>query len=310
MSQSRAQFVERYKALVLACTNEVTFDDPSNADKDLCAKLLRSSLAVAIFSTLESFVKDRTSEILASIDHQKINFSQLPEGIQNAATLGAVKALNFRLQLVDKANRQKFAIDEASQIASVGTTSYALSGLSFGHDKSNLSVDDISNVLECFQVDSGWGKIKILASRVGFGGAGSYDEVFRNIASRRHLSAHTMTAKITQSDITDSLPSIYAIAISFDLLLSKCLQLIKERDATYFGRGSKKFSLDPNSIPISRIEHSNGKWRFKSFDAKKSIMNDIDGNALFVRASAYCETKKKSALVQVAPNGQPTRWHY
>lgn len=310
MSQSRLKFIERHKALVLASRNQVTFDDPSDVDKDLCAKLLRSSLAVAVFSTLETFIKDRTNEVLTLIDHQKINFTHLPEGIQTAATLGAVKALNFRLQLIEKSNKQKFAIQEAIQIASVGTTSYALSGLSFGHDKSNLAADDIQHILECFQIDSPWGKIKILASRVGFGGAGSYEEVFKNIANRRHLSAHTMTAQVSQSDITDSLPSIYAIAVSFDLLMSKSLQLMLNRDPTYFGKGAKKFSLDPNSIPISRIEQSSGKWRFKSFDAKKSSMTDLDANALFTRASEFCLTKKKCALVEFASNGQPTRWFF
>jgi hypothetical protein len=92
---------------------------------------------------LETFIKERTAEVLASIDYQRINFSWLPEGIQRAATFGAVKALNFRLQMLDKSLKQQFAIAESANIASVGSTAYTLSGLSFGHDKSNLNSDDI-----------------------------------------------------------------------------------------------------------------------------------------------------------------------
>lgn len=307
MSQSRENFIESHRALVIASTNPVTFDNQTNLDQDLCAKLFRSSLAVAVFSTLETFIKERTNEVLASIDHQKINFSSLPDGIQKAATFGAIKALNFRLQMMEKSQKQNFAIQEAAQIASAASTSYKLSGLSFGHDKSNLSHEDIENILSSFQVDSAWGKIKIIAARVGFGGAGSYDEIFKNIAFRRHLSAHTTTAKVSQSDIVDSLPAIYAIAISFDLILSKCLQLIKDKDIAYFGNGTKKFSLDPTSLPFAKIEYVAGIWRYKSHGAKKSTKSGVDKDALFGEARVIAEVKKW-ALIEFASNGQPSRW--
>src|SRR5471030_2456021 len=99
MSLSRANFIENHRALVLATQNKMNFDNHSNAYHDLCAKFFRSSLAVTVFSTLETFIKERTAEVLASIDHQKINFAWLPEGVQRAATFGAIKALNFRLQM-------------------------------------------------------------------------------------------------------------------------------------------------------------------------------------------------------------------
>lgn len=308
MSISRGGFIQSHRALSLAVKNQVTFDSHSDPDHDLCAKLFRSSLAVSVFLTLETFIKERTAEILASIDHQRINFSWLPEGIQRAATFGAVKALNFKLQMLDKSLKQQFAISEAARIASVGSTSYTLSGLSFGHDKSNLSVEDVDLILSSFGVESGWGKIKILAGRVGFGGAGSYDEIFKNLAFRRHLSAHTTSSQVSQSDLIDSIAAIYAIAISFDLIISRCLSLIKDRDLIYLGRGNKKFSLDPSSLPISVIEFSSGKWRFKLSSAKRSTKSDICNDTLFGDLKNICDIKK-SALVEIGRNGQPNRWH-
>lgn len=308
MSQSRADFIESYRALVLATANEVTLDGNSNSDRDLCAKLFRSSLAVAVFSTLETFIKDRTAEVLAAIDHQKINFSWLPDGIQRASTYGAIKALNFRLQLMEKSNKQQFAIAEAAKIASLASTAYKLSGLSFGQEKSNLSADDVEQILVSFGIDSAWGKIKILAGRVGFGGAGAYDEIFKNIASRRHLSAHTTNAQVSQSDLVDSLPHIYAIAISYDLIISRCLQLIKDKDLIYLGRAAKKFTFDPTNLSLSFIEFSTGKWRYKPAKAKKSTKSDLDRNALFGDAKTLCE-QNKSCLIELASNKQPSRWY-
>jgi hypothetical protein len=308
MSVSRGEFIQSHRALSLAVQNQVTFDSPTDPDHDLCAKLFRSSLAVSVFLTLETFIKERTAEVLASIDHQRINFSWLPEGIQRAATFGAVKALNFRLQMLDKSLKQQFAISEAANIASVGSTAYTLSGLSFGHDKSNLNSEDIDVILSSFGVDSGWGKIKIIAGRVGFGGAGSYEETFKNLALRRHLSAHTTGSQVSQSDLIDSIIAIYAIAISFDLIISRCLQLIKSKDLIYLGRGNKKFSLDPSSLPISVMEFSSGKWRFKPSGAKRSTKSDVSSDALFGDAKNICDMKK-SALVEIGSNGQPNRWY-
>lgn len=308
MSQSRIDFIEQYRVLTLAATNTATFDNPSDIDVDSCAKLLRSALAVSVFSTLETFVRARTAEVLASIDHQRINFSSLPEGIQRAATFGAVRALNFRLQQIDKSQKQSFAIQQASHIASTASTSYKISALSFANEKSNIGPDDIDEILSCFQIDSGWNKIKIIASRVGFGGAASYEEIFRSVALRRHLSAHTVNAQVSQSDLVDSLPFIYAIAISFDLMLSKCAQLIKDKDPAYFGTSAKKFSLDPNALPFSRTVFSKGVWRFTSNGAKKSSLSNADKEALFNTARIRCETNKV-ALVEFSSNGQPSRWH-
>jgi len=308
MSSSREEFVKSIRALNLAVQNPVTFDSHTDLDHNLCAKLFRSSLAVSVFLTLEIFIKERTSEILASIDSQRINFSWLPEGIQRAATFGAVKAMSFRLQMMDKSLKQQFAIDESAHIASTGSTAYKLSSLSFGHDKSNLNSEDIDHILSSFGIDSGWGKIKIVAGRVGFGGAGSYEEIFKNLAFRRHLSAHTTGAQVSQSDLTDSISAIYAIAISFDLIVSRCFQLIKDKDLNYLGRGSKKFSFDPGSFPISIMEQSAGKWRFKPAGARKNTKSSQDKDALFGEAKNICESKK-TALIEFGANGQPNRWY-
>jgi hypothetical protein len=308
MSQSRIDFMEQYRVLTLASTNSATFDDPSNADIDSCAKLLRSALAVSIFSTIETFIRVRTAEVLAAIDHQRINFSSLPDGIQRAATFGAVRALNFRLQQTEKSQKQNFAVQQAAHIASTASTSYRISALSFCNEKSNIGTDDIDDILSCFQIDSGWNKIKIIASRVGFGGAASFEEIFRGIAVRRHLSAHTVNAQVTQSDLVDSLPFIYAIAISFDLMLSKCAQLIKDKDPSYLGTSTRRFTLDPNSLPFSKIVFSRGRWRFTSHGARTSRLSDIDRDVVFNTARTQCETRKV-ALVEFASNGQPSRWH-
>lgn len=308
MSQSRSAFLESYNALLLASKNPATFDNPSDVDHDTCAKLFRRSMAVSLFSTLETFIRSRTSEILAAIDHRQINFELLPLGIQEAATVGAINALNFRLKMIESTLKQGFVISEAANIASIGTTSFRLSELSFGQDKSNLNSADIAHILDSFQIDSAWNKIKIIATSIGLGGALSYEEAFKNIAQRRHLAAHTTNAQISGSDISDSLPLVFAIAISFDLILSRCGYFIKEKDSSYLRGLPKKFSLDPNSIPFAKIERGNGKWSLKKFKGKKAIFSDVDLSAVYQTGIQYSH-QNKCALIEFGANKQPTRWH-
>ena len=308
MSRSRIDLLRRHQALLLAAQAPGVADDPADPEKDLAAKLLRNGLAVLTFSTIESFIRERTNEVLNSIDPTRINFSELPDGVQRAATLGALKALNFRANLEDKNTRNQFVVNQASKIASLANTHYTLSDLSFAQEKSNLSPDDVKGILEGFRIQSPWEKMKIVASTVGFGGAMSYEEEFRNIAERRHNAAHTMTSQVTQTDLQNSATSILAIAVGFDLIISECLRLLPKRDPTYLRSDGYRFN--PNGLRVCEIRKAGLQWKlYRPGKLDRAYQTNTDLEVLYVNALTYAQ-QHGYAVVQFGPNSMPTRWSF
>jgi hypothetical protein len=308
MSQSRIDLLSRHRALILAATNGAAADDPLDSEKDLAAKFLRNGLAVLSFSTIEAFIRERTNEVLAAIDPSTINFTELPDGIQTAATLGALKALNFRAHIEDRNNQSQFVISHSKKIASLGASNFTLSDLSFGHEKSNLSAEDVKKILEAFRIENPWAKIKMVAGTVGFGGAMSYEEEFQNISARRHTAAHTLTAQVTQTDLSNAASSILAIAISFDLIISDCLRLIRSRNRGYLNMGSK-YNFNPNGINIARVQHSTGNWKYYLPNRTRALKSSADLESLYTDALIHAR-QHGIALIQFAANSLPTRWSY
>jgi hypothetical protein len=154
-----------------------------------------------------------------------VRFGELSERLQFATTLSALKAVLFRYKNVEKVDQVNWALSQLPSIASAATNVTSLSPFSFGQSSSNVSADDVSEILSAFGIDGGWGAISAVAKRIGIGGAVDYCQSFKNLAGRRHKAAHDITANIPLIDLNNSVTEIIAICCSFDLLLSHALSL-------------------------------------------------------------------------------------
>ena len=191
---------------------------PTDIAHNLRASMLRQGLAVLTFSTVESFIRERTGEILQTFSN-KLNFSDLSTALQKASTLGALEGVRFRLRLQPARDKIAWLVAALAPIAKATQDVTKLSDHSFGHAASNLDEDDVRDILKAFGVDAPWVQMTSLAKRLGVAILDCESE-FEAIKNRRHASAHALTAQVLHSDLANSVRSALAICLAFDLLLS------------------------------------------------------------------------------------------
>ncbi|WP_295926219.1 HEPN domain-containing protein [uncultured Xanthomonas sp.] len=197
---------------------------PHDSEHNRRAAMLRQGQAVLIFSAMESFIRNRTAEILQSFDSNVVNFSGLSEDLQKAVTIGAIDGISVRLKAQDKAIQVAWLMNEVSAVASAATSPYTFSRYSFCHAKSNINEDDVVNILKAFGVESVWRSIGALASRSGSTLPDARAE-FVAVKKRRHSSAHAVSGTVPHADLEQSISSVRVICLAFDLLISKSLSL-------------------------------------------------------------------------------------
>ncbi len=225
MSQARTDLLSRITALRECLTEAVLVDGvPTDRRRNSVAAMFRNGLAVLAFAIMEAYIKDRTAEILRSFNNT-VRFGDLSDKLQTATTLGALKAVLFRSGNREKVDQVAWTLNQLPVIANAATNVTALSPFSFGQGKSNVSAEDISDILGAFGIEGGWSAITAIAKRVGIGGVADYSQSFKSLAERRHKAAHDITANILLTELINSVTEITGICCAFDLLLSHSLSL-------------------------------------------------------------------------------------
>ncbi len=205
--------------------------------------MLRQGLAVLVFSTVETFIRERTGEVLRSFVNPSLVFADLSPALQKAATLGALEGVRFRLKLQPDANKISWLVANLAPISGAMTNVQDLSGHSFGYSASNIGEDDVKDILKSFGVDTPWAQVTSLTARFGIAILDAEAE-FESIKSRRHSSAHALTAQVLYADLQNSVRSSLAICLAFDLLLSHSGALLNAKAGA--GQGGRP-----------RLRHSN-----------------------------------------------------
>lgn len=239
---ARDDLFERIHYFVAALTLEVIKDDNiGDSVQNGTAQVLRRGLGIVGFNILEDFIKARTAECLSAIAQSGISFSNLPEKLREAATFNALKALNFQCELVKKDSApDAFALvqDHAFQIASSRDVAFRISPFSFASSGSNVTSNDVSEIISSFGFQQGWNKLKEISDSVG-GGILDLAQSYRNAASRRHKAAHTAGFNYELQWLLSLPREIRAISASLDLALtSRCYQ-VQQRPNRSFETGGE-----------------------------------------------------------------------
>lgn len=191
------------------------------------ANLLRKGLAIVVFNILEDFIKKRSSEALNRISTSGIEFSKLPEKLQNAAIMDALSSLTFRAKLERKegGNWRNLIQTEALKIHSTGKPVFDISSFSLVPSSSNVSDEDVANILSAFGMGSGWTTLKNISDAIG-GGLPDLKQAYKNATNRRHSCAHEANFTYNYQWLTSIKSEIIAIAASLDIALeARCRQV-------------------------------------------------------------------------------------
>ena len=267
MANSRASFLERINSLKNSLESESVLTKAAtsvNREHNSVARILRNGLTVVGFVTLEDFIKQRTSEVLSQVGTKGIPFTQLPDKLQSASTHGALKALSFQLKIrSDQHEKLTYIQEHASKIASTTASAYELSEHTFGYDQSNVTHETILQTLLAFHVDKPWHQITAISSRLNLLGLPA-QATYIGAATRRHRAAHVASADIPKSDLEQFVKEAFAIAISYDLLISKALNNISNFDTNYLDGSTKISSTDIDWRVVKKV---NNEWKeFRTSD--------------------------------------------
>ncbi|WP_152645232.1 hypothetical protein [Kitasatospora griseola] len=268
------------------------------------ARLLRNGLMVVAFTSLEDFIRARTGELLESISRTVLPFSDLPEMLQTAATMGAMRAARSRAEMAKSAGEDAQALlqEAAAHVASTAGGALQLSRYSLGYSGSNVSSSEIAGILATFHASDAWNEITSIASRCGAGSMplkAAYDQAIQ----LRHSAAHRPDANVQPRDLQNFCSQAVAIALGFDIIASRAARLIREGDPAILA-GKVKLS---GAIKIRFLDaEARGSVERKEGVARAVSVNKDATEAL--KNAARNASLKKEPLVSRGPSLLPVRW--
>ncbi|QMU26653.1 hypothetical protein [Adhaeribacter radiodurans] len=278
MPSAKQNFLDRIihirKSLEIDTLNDRT---SNHIEHNNIAKILRNGIAVVGFVALEDFIKSRTGEILSEIGLTTVPFNSLPEKIRLSTTLETLNSLNRVSKLETSINdRIQLIQNEARKIASTVNPTFELTQYAFGYKNSNISADEIKEILSSFLIKDPWRKMTIVSSRLGLTSL-PLDNSFKNAALRRHQAAHLGSSSIPINDLKQYVKEAFGIVISFDCLISKCLLEIRNHNVSYL---NNSFSINDSHIKLGFINFDSNKWKYKKENQSRATRTNIDLNIL------------------------------
>lgn len=306
MSRARQDFLQRFSTFEQTLSEAAVQDGALHeTDRNAKARLLRNGLAVASFAFLEDFIRQRSGEVLANIAASGVSFSALPDKVRSATTYGLLRSLDSRMKFeADDVAKISFVQNHAGFVASTATMPFQLSELSFGYKSSNISEDELADILRAFRVQGPWQAIGLLASRVGLGSL-VLMEAFKNAAKRRHMAAHVAGATTPLSDLENYVREAKAIAFGFDVLLCAPALHIRRRDASYLGGGI----IDPARVPIHLLYQERGRFKERVFGSGRARATAPDLASIEV-VSYPRAIAAGAAVAYLNSSGQLERWNF
>jgi hypothetical protein len=283
MASAKSLFLERIASLVASTRiDAITNRSLTERSHNDVARILRNGLAVVGFASLEDFIKSRISEVLNEVGRTGVPFRSLPEKLRFAATFESVSALSYQMQIREKSDRVAYIQEHAAKISSTSASAYEITPHAFGYDQANVNSDTIKSILKSFLVDDPWGEMSKIAARIGLVGM-PLDETFRSAATRRHRAAHVAHHDTPQTDIQQYTKEAYAIAITFDALLTKALKNLYSQNARYLSGQEKISSL---SIKIRSLRMQNNIWKELIEGSSRAVKADANLSAIQIVAKS------------------------
>ncbi|MEV1157491.1 hypothetical protein AB0J27_19050 [Micromonospora chokoriensis] len=284
-------------------SQDLVSTSPVTSERDP-ARLLRNGLAAVSYAAFEDFFVSRTAEALGAFDGTRVSFRRLPDKLKEAATLGAVRAMNFRVGFEEASVRLKFVQEHANFVHSTSMSMYRFSPLTFSPYSTNLTSDDFERALKAVVVDSPWPQLASIATRVGYGVVGLRERIAQLLAQRNE-AAHSPAADISVADLKQLPHDLLAAALAFDAVFCRAITLICRRDV----------SSDPNerilnvAKDISIVFLDQAGARIKEVQEGRDRAARVYSSLEEALAGAVTRASPGKALVVVRDaQGRPIDW--
>jgi RiboL-PSP-HEPN len=227
---ARDVFYERIGLLRELSNDSLLIDIfPPSAVHNMRATILRNGLVVSAFSLLESYLQDRIDENIAKMNTAQMGYAVLGEKLRRLLSLDAILGLGNRINFIDRSDRLTFAEANISKLTGNGASPIGYTGLGFSPKGSNISSDDLHNLLTAFEVQNPWQSLARIVSNMGATRVNLQND-FINLIRSRNKAAHETTTNTATADLRTHLDTALLVGMSIDILLTNAVgAFVKEQ---------------------------------------------------------------------------------
>lgn len=291
-SPARSSLIARLRLIDEAVDHELLVDkELTNLEHNQRARMLRSGLMIAAFTSVEDFIRVRTGELLACVSRTVLRFEHLPDDLKRAATTEAMRAAYEHAKMIRRRGEEPLSMIQqaAAEIASTGSAPLSISKYGLGYSGSNLATDDVSGILGSLQIADAWREIDRIAGRCGAASL-SLKEGYINGYKLRNAAAHEPAANIQPSDLHAFCGQAFSIALGFDILGSRAARMLR------LG----------NSVILGGRATLAGTIRIRFLRERSQGYAEIrEGARKAVRVTAELDDAWKLAVAAAASSGEP-----
>ena len=257
------------------------------------------------FAVLQTFLVDRTIEVVSQISSGRAKFSELPERLRALASTQLLESASRQVRLLPDADRLPAVVALGQSLASLNQARISLSPWIAAPPSSNIGPDYVSTLLRAVGVAGNgdpWVQLTAFAKRAGYSG-GDLGAVLGSLASDRNSAAHDPDANTSALQVRSLHFTASYIALGFDALLSRAARLIRDADARHLGGEA----LLHSSVRLRFLDERNGYWAEVTEGAKRAVRRERNREVAVRNAEGRALPQREVVLVR-GIDGFPTTW--
>jgi RiboL-PSP-HEPN len=268
VSVSRAQFKQDLDGLTEAVALDLIATGATHAATNPGVVVLRRGILIAALIALETFVRDRTSELLQRLGTWPARYDDLPQKLRDASLLNALSPL-LRYATMLKRQQDDYQAELVSELKKMSSNqgpSYSFTKFVAGDYTGNISDSSLKDLLSNFQVNDCWNSFRVFSSDIGFG-VPSVHELIKDVVRKRHRSAHSAGFIPTAADIANLAADLLCIGLCFDIALSASV----EQALVHWKEWSEGERSWRDTVDLYFVDPYGAKFRLKRHGLKRSL---------------------------------------
>lgn len=268
MSLARKQFLSDLEGLTEAVSLDPIAAGATSTVEAPGIVVLRRGILIAALIALETFVRDRTTELLETLARWPARFEDLPQRLRDASLLNALTNIQrYALMLKrQKENYEGEILDQIAKMAASRGPTFAFTKFVSGDYTGNISEESFKSLLSNFQVEDCWSSFRTFSSDIGFG-VPSVSELLSDIVRKRHRSAHAAGFVPTAADISSLSANLFCLGLCFDTAMTTSV----EQALVDWKRWAEKGCRWRDSLDIYFIDYHGTRFRLSKHGRSRAL---------------------------------------
>ena len=303
MSLARLDFLREVSALSGAvATGQVGSATGISVPPEV--SVLRRGAAITGLIMLETFVRERTVEVLANLQNWPARYEDFPSKFRDRATIEALAHIEKFARMLRREGEdyEGEIFSEIVRMASRTPPAFQFTKFFAGDYTGNLSDSSVQELLGVFQIKDCWRGMHGLASDIGFG-VPLVEEVLKTIVRNRHRSAHAAKFTPSATDMAELPAHLRLLGIGIDAALSTASKVALNDWRTWISG-----NLDWRSrIDIFFLVPIDSRFRLIRMGSKRAT-KIIDERSLAKNSLPRAAFGKTRLIVEQGSDGRPRGW--